>query len=127
MTTIMVGFQAQSRSCSAGHDGEDVDYAHRSLTRPGRHSPQSGMRSIRAVLRQSHVYPHRRVFPCHVQHTGLFTVFLERYRELLDGSGQPRHLVRLKISAVSTPLKWLRLAVYWIARFRHDLQPEEQL
>jgi hypothetical protein len=35
--------------------------------------------------------------------------------------------VRLKISAVSTPLKWLRLAVYWIARFRHDLQPEEQL
>jgi hypothetical protein len=33
----------------------------------------------------------------------------------------------LKISAVSTPLKWLRLAVYWIARFRHDLQPEEQL
>jgi hypothetical protein len=35
--------------------------------------------------------------------------------------------VRLKISVVSTPLKWLRLTVYWIARFRHDLQPEERL
>jgi hypothetical protein len=86
MTTIMVGFQAQSRSCSAGHDGEDVDYAHRSLTRPGRHSPQSGMRSMRAVLRQSHVYPHRRVFPCHAQHTGLFTAFLERYRDCSTGA-----------------------------------------
>jgi hypothetical protein len=42
-------------------------------------------------------------------------------------SAVERDPVRLKISAVSTPLKWLRLAVYWIARFRFDLQPEEQL
>src|SRR5439155_20052308 len=36
-------------------------------------------------------------------------------------------LVWLKISTVSTPLKLLRLGVYWIARSRHDLQPEERL
>jgi hypothetical protein len=41
--------------------------------------------------------------------------------------GRSANAVRLKISVVSTPLKWLRLAVYWIARFRHDFQPEERL
>ena len=42
-------------------------------------------------------------------------------------SVRPQVPVRLKISAVSTPLKWLRLAVYWIARFRHNFQPKERL
>jgi hypothetical protein len=36
-------------------------------------------------------------------------------------------LVWLKISAASTPLKWLRLGVYWPTRSRHCLQPEELL
>src|SRR5262249_31046810 len=35
--------------------------------------------------------------------------------------------VWLKISAVSTPVKWLRLGVYWTARSRHGLHPEEGL
>ena len=35
--------------------------------------------------------------------------------------------VWLKISAVSTPLKLLRLGVYWTERSRHGLQPEERL
>jgi hypothetical protein len=35
--------------------------------------------------------------------------------------------VWLKISAVSTPLKLLRLGVYWTARSRHGLHPEEGL
>ncbi len=34
--------------------------------------------------------------------------------------------VWLKISAVSTPLKLLRLSVYWTARSRYRLQPEER-
>ena len=35
--------------------------------------------------------------------------------------------VWLKISAVSTPLKLLRLGVYWTARSRHGRHPEEEL
>ena len=38
-----------------------------------------------------------------------------------------QHLVWLKISAVSTPLKLLRLGVYWTARSRYGLYPEEGL
>src|SRR5207247_2583903 len=37
----------------------------------------------------------------------------------------PDSPVWLKISAVSTPLKLLRLGVYWTARSRHGLHPEE--
>jgi hypothetical protein len=36
------------------------------------------------------------------------------------------HVVWLKISAVSTPLKLLRLGVYCTERSRHGLQPEEK-
>ena len=39
----------------------------------------------------------------------------------------PLDVVWLKISAVSTPLKLLRLGVYWTARSRHGLHPEEGL
>jgi uncharacterized membrane protein YhdT len=35
--------------------------------------------------------------------------------------------VWLKISAVSTPLKLLRLGVYWITGCYHDFHPEERL
>jgi len=37
------------------------------------------------------------------------------------------YLVWLKISAVSTPLKLLRLGVYWITGCYHDFHPEERL
>ena len=45
----------------------------------------------------------------------------------LDGTVEADDLVWLKISAVSTPLKLLRLGVYWITRCRHDFHSEERL
>lgn len=36
-------------------------------------------------------------------------------------------LVWLKISAASTPVKLLRVRVYWAARSRYGLHPEERL
>ena len=42
--------------------------------------------------------------------------------EVLD-----RHLVWLNKSAVTSPLKLLRLGVYWAAQSRHGLPPEERL
>jgi hypothetical protein len=46
---------------------------------------------------------------------------------IFTSHGKWLHPVWLKISAVSTPLKLLRLSVYWTARSRHGLHPEEGL
>jgi len=47
----------------------------------------------------------------------------------VTAQGEDAHpwLVWLKISAASTPLKLLRVGVYWTARARHGLYPEEEL
>jgi hypothetical protein len=45
----------------------------------------------------------------------------------ISASGTPAVLVRLKISAVSTSLKLLRLGIYWTERSRHGLQAKERL
>jgi transposase-like protein len=50
----------------------------------------------------------------------------EMHRQL-DGTVEADDLVWLKISAVSTPLKLLRLGVYWITGCHHDFPPEERL
>jgi hypothetical protein len=62
-----------------------------------------------------------RTEPLHQQHA-------QPVAHVRQGQGWcPLLPVWLKISAVSTPLKLLRLGVYWITGCYHDFHPEERL